>query len=292
MLVSMTGYGNGAAVRDGISATAELRSVNNRFFEFSVRLPKHLQNREAELKELVRGKSSRGKVTLSVSIDREGGANSPLRVNADAAKSYYAALKELAACVGARDDVSLETLLQFSDVFMADDAQAADEREWEAVLEAVNGAVDMLSRMKTDEGGVLTNDLISRVNLMASTIDEIEAAARGKVQLERTRLHERVQLLLEGDTVDPDRLELEIVLLADKLDITEEVVRFRSHLKFFLEALDSAASEGRKLSFLLQELNREANTVGSKSYDAGIARLVVTIKEELERIREQIQNVE
>ncbi|MDT8324311.1 MAG: YicC/YloC family endoribonuclease [Bacteroidota bacterium] len=292
MLVSMTGYGTATVVNGQGSVTAELRSVNSRFYEFSARLPKHLQTRELELKDVVRARIRRGKVNLSISVDKNAGGDVPLKVDAEAARAYVALLRELQQATGIEEEIRLETVLKFSDVFRAEEQVDLSEEEWEIVLEAVEKAAGNLHSMRAQEGAELAQDLRQRIVVMNAAMDEIEKVKSGRSELEYQRLKERLGNLITDEKVDPERLEMEIALLADKMDITEELVRFRSHTKFFLEALDANDSEGRKLSFLLQEMNREANTISSKSYDAGISHVVVSVKEELERIREQIQNIE
>jgi uncharacterized protein (TIGR00255 family) len=292
MLISMTGYGSGTASNEMTTVSAEIRSVNNRFYEFSVRLPKHLQSRENELKELIRPRIRRGKVNLSVSLDSAARNGAPMHVNLDAARGYLRMLGQLKEELDLPGEADLNMLLSFPDIFMAVDPEDLSEEEWDMVTQAVLAAVDNMLMMKEKEGRELAADLAARVDSMTGSIDEIERLSLGRADGERTRLSERIHSVLSDDRVDPERLELEIVLLADKMDITEELVRFRSHTKFFLETLASDESEGRKLSFLLQEMNREANTISAKSYDADISHIVVSIKEELERIREQIQNIE
>lgn len=292
MLVSMTGYGSGTAVRNGIAITAEARSVNNRFFEFSTRLPRRYQTRESELKELVRLKVSRGKITLAVTRELPDSSAPTVQVNVEAARAYAALLRDLAAAVGLPDTVTLDTLMRSSELFLVDPDAQGDDSEWEALREAVDGAVSALAAMRRDEGRVLTDDLRMRVGRLEAAVDRVESLSAGRVERERARLRERIAHLLPPEQTDPGRLEMEIAVLADKLDVTEELVRFRSHVSFFLSALDAEESEGRKLSFLLQEMNREANTIASKAYEAEIAHIVVGMKEELERIREQIQNIE
>jgi uncharacterized protein (TIGR00255 family) len=292
MLISMTGYGSGTASNESTTVTAEIRSVNNRYYEFSARLPKHLQNRELDLKELIRPRVRRGKVNLNVAVDRAAMETPPARINEEAARSYHGMLSSLRDALGLDGAVTLDMLLKFPEVFAVDELEAISEEEWTLVSQAVTAAVDNMLGMKEKEGRELSDDLAQRVRVMSAGIDAIENLADGRADLERERLVERIQAVIADDRIDRERLELEIVLLADKMDITEELVRFRSHTKFFLENLESVESEGRKLSFLLQEMNREANTISSKSYDAEIAHIVVSIKEELERIREQIQNIE
>ena len=292
MLISMTGYGNGTATVDGMTANAELRSVNNRYYEFSARLPRALQPRENELKELIRKQAQRGKISLSVSFEKQAEIASPVTVNVELARSYHAQLVALRDAVGIREEIGLEAMLRFSDVFTSEEAAGLSEAEWAAATAAVSSAAAMLVAMRSNEGRELTNDLVSRLRVIERALDEIEQRAAGRPEAERARLQERIAQLLSPGDVDPQRIAMEIAMLADKMDITEEIVRFRSHIKFFDDTLAAPESEGRKLSFLLQEMNREANTITSKSYDAAIAHLVVTIKEELERVREQVQNVE
>lgn len=292
MLISMTGFGNATLSGDGMTVSVEIRSVNSRFYEFSARVPKHLQGRELDLKEMVRAQLKRGKVNLTLTVDKADGAEMPLHVDLEAAKMYHHLLTQLRDAVGLTEEVKLENLLQFSDVFTTEEKEDLPDEEWALIMAGVEQSVAALFEMRRKEGEELTRDLEERVRIMDATIDRIEELSRGRAALERDRLTERLRSLLADEKIDPARLDTEIALLADKMDITEEMVRFRSHTKFFLETLQSEVSEGRKLSFLLQEMNREANTISSKSYDASIAHMVVGIKEELERIREQIQNIE
>ena len=292
MLISMTGYGNGTATVDGITANAELRSVNNRYYEFSARLPKSLQPRENELKELIRKQAQRGKISLNVSVDKAMDATAPVSVNTSLAQSYHALLVSLREAVGSREEIGLDALLRFPDIFTSDDATALSGAEWEAVTSAVTAATAMLVTMRANEGRELTNDLATRLRIIEEALDAIEQRAAGRSEAELVRLRERIALLLAPGEIDEQRVAMEVVMMVDKMDITEEIVRFRSHIKFFGEMLAAPESEGRKLGFLLQEMNREANTITSKSYDVDTAHFVVTIKEELERVREQVQNVE
>ncbi len=293
MVFSMTGFGSGEVEQDGISARAEVRSVNNRFLELTVRLPRTLQLRENDVKELVRKKLVRGKINVNVSVDRDHTEEIPIKVNNAAAKAYYKLLQELRKNLKIKEPVSLQHLLAFSEVFEAPEGDETDEKEWAVVQEALNAAIDRLLTMRSNEGKELQNDLRNRVENIAKVIEEISAANILRIPEERQKLRERVaQLSADTTIIDEKRLEYEILLISDKLDVTEECVRFRSHNKYFLEALKNDEAAGRKLGFLLQEMNREANTIGSKASDADISRKVVFIKEELEKIREQIQNIE
>ncbi len=292
MLISMTGFGNGGAESDGISVNVELRSVNARFFECSARIPKSIQHLENQIKEQIRTRINRGKINLNINIEIAATDALPVKVNVEAARAYYLLLRNLQESVGIDTVINIDTLLRFPEVFQLEDKSETLEKQWELTHAALDQAIDSLAEMRKNEGEEIVRDLNMRIDIMEAAIAKIEDLSRDTVEMERKRLQERIQQILGSDKIDPARLEQEIVIFADKIDITEELVRFRSHVKFFREALLAPTSEGRKLNFLLQEMNREANTISSKSYDATIAHTVVSIKEELERIREQIQNVE
>jgi uncharacterized protein (TIGR00255 family) len=292
MIASMTGYGRGEATAKGVSIAVEIRSVNSRFLEVAARLPRSLSLRENEIKELIRQRVTRGKITVVATIDRETSGNLPLKVNASAAKGYYRLLNELKKSVKLRETVKLEHLLRFSEVIEAQEIENADDEEWKIFETGLMDALVALNEMRKKEGGELEKDFRNRIQALEERLGRVEKLSGEQVPLERARLRERVHHLMEGEAVDEGRLELELALLADRLDVTEECVRFRSHNKFFLEAMGNDESAGRKLNFLIQEMNREANTIGSKSTATEIAHLVVGIKEELEKIREQLQNVE
>jgi uncharacterized protein (TIGR00255 family) len=292
MVTSMTGFGRGEAKEGGITVGVELRSVNSRFLEVSARLPRSLSYRENEIKDLVRKNISRGKINVLVSLERDESGTIPLRVNSSAAKGYHKLLSELRRTVRLKESVKLAHLLQFSEVFESLDAENSDAQEWRVAQKAVLAALEELRAMRVKEGGELETDFRHRIEVLQERLDTIERLSRAQVPLERERLRERIEQLLESETIDEGRLEMEVALLADRLDVTEECVRFRSHNKFFLEALDAPEPAGRKLNFLLQEMHRETNTIGSKSSSTEIAHLVVSVKEEMERIREQLQNIE
>jgi len=292
MIASMTGFGRGEAHREGITVSVELRTVNSRFLEVTARLPRSLNLRENDVKEVIRRKISRGKINLLASIEREESGNLGLTVNAQAARAYYRLLADLRRTLRLREPVRLEHLLQFSEIFEQRDGAETSNAEWEALEEALVAALDSLASMRRAEGGELERDFRSRIALLEGMITDVERLSAEQVPEERTRLRERVAQLLDKTPVDEGRLEMELALLADRLDVTEECVRFRSHNKFFLEALASPEAVGRKLNFLIQEMNREVNTIGSKSSSPAIAHLVVKMKEELEKVREQLQNIE
>jgi len=293
MILSMTGFGRGEAAKNGTTATAEVRSVNSRYLEVTTRLPRTIALRENEVKEVIRTKFIRGKINVALSIVSENGSEAPLRVNKGAAKLYYSLLNDLRKAVKIQEKVSLTHLLQFPDVLEVNGFNKGDEGDWKLVKKSLTIALDEAFKMREREGGELSKDLKQRINAIESRITQIERLAGERVPEARSRLEERLhELLSDPSIIDEKRLELEIALMVDKLDVTEECVRFRSHNKFFLSALNDSDSPGRKLNFLTQEMNREANTMGAKANDAAMSHLVVEIKEELEKIREQLQNIE
>jgi uncharacterized protein (TIGR00255 family) len=293
VVASMTGFGQAEISEDGFTINAEARSVNSRYLDVSLRIPRSFSQREKELKDIVRNYLSRGNVNIIIKIDKDTNGTIPLRVNAAAAKSYYKLLNQIRKSIKIRENVKLEHLLTFSDIFEPVEEEVTDELEWELAQTAVRQALENLNAMRTQEGRELAIDLEKRIRLMDQTINEVEKLTKERIPIERKNLQDRIAVLAEDKfVVDQNRLELEIALIADKLDVTEECVRYRSHNKFFLEALNKNEAAGRKLNFLIQEMNREANTIGSKCNDASLAHVVVGLKEELEKIREQLQNIE
>ena len=293
MVASMTGFGRAEVSRDGINISAEVRSVNSRYLDLTLRLPRSISQREKELKDIVRTFLNRGNLNITVKIAYDSNGAIPLKVNTAAAKSYFKLLNEIRKSVKIREQVKLEHLLTFSEVLEPVEEEETDEREWELVQETVRQALENLNTMRSQEGSELAKDLEKRIHRMEETLNEVEKLSKERIPEERKNLHERIAQLVEDKfVIDQNRLELEIALMVDKLDITEECVRYRSHNKFFLEALNKNEAAGRKLNFLVQEMNREANTIGSKSSDAAIAHMIIGLKEELEKIREQLQNIE
>lgn len=289
----MTGYGRGEVTSGGITASAEVRGVNSRFLEVSAKLPPDLIHHESDVKEIVRSKITRGKVSILVSLESPSANGVALRVNSASAKAYYKLLNELRKTLKLKQKISLEHVLKFSEVFEPVDEESNAEEEWHVVEQAIVQAMDEFNAMRWKEGDELAKDFRQRISSVAEKIDVIERTSKQRIPEERERLQKRIRELLQTDVlIDNNRLEMEIALLADRLDVTEECVRFRSHNKLFLAALTESEASGRKLNFLIQEMNREANTIGSKSNDAQITHIVVAIKEELEKIREQLQNIE
>jgi len=289
----MTGFGHAEIASDGITAIVEVRGVNNRHLDVTTRLPRLLSQREKDIKEIVRSCVNRGNLVVSVTVEEKSDDSAPITVNKSAAKAYIKLLNDLRKAAKIREKVRLEHLLKFSEVFEISRDEQSDERQWSVVEEALRAALEGFNLMRRNAGAELAKDFNRRIQWLSQVVEKIEQMSRARIPEERKHLHERISQLVDAKTViDQDRLDLEIALLADKLDVTEECVRFRSHTKFFLEAVANSDSPGRKLNFLLQEIGREVNTLGSKINDSAIVHMIVQIKEEVEKIREQLQNIE
>jgi uncharacterized protein (TIGR00255 family) len=296
MLRSMTGFGRATARAGTTEATVEVRAVNGRFAEVAVRAPRALNAFEPAIQTGVKEALGRGNVAVSITLQRRSEA-APLAINREAARQYARLLLDLRDASGLRPEeapVTLDHLLRYPEVLAApadDDDDAERTEAWAAVEPALAAALDALDAMRLQEGRALAEDMAHRLALIEEALAEVEGRAPRRVEEARARLRERLEDLLGDERVNRDRLETEMALLADRLDVAEECVRLRSHLAQFREALAAPEAVGRRLNFLAQELNREANTIGSKANDAEVARHAVRIKEELERIREQVQNV-
>ncbi len=293
MISSMTGYGRGEVSKNRTSAAVEIRTVNSRYLEVSLRIPGSLSLRENDIKEIVRKSLSRGKINLTVTLSRGNDAETPLRINEPAAKAYYKLLTSLRKSLKLKDEITLDQLLKFPEVLESDGLGDADDAEWTLTQQALSKALDNTAKMRSKEGMELKKDLVSRLKFIEKKVAEIEHQGSARVPDEKERMRKRLaELLDDTSSLDEKRLELEIAIYADRLDMTEECVRFRSHMTFFRKTMEEEESPGRKLNFLVQEMNREVNTMGSKANDATIAQNVVVVKEELEKIREQLQNIE
>ncbi len=292
MIESMTGFGQGAAEAGGAAATVELRSVNKRHFEAGLRMPGALAARETQVQAYLRRRFERGRITVHVQVDDSEPAALPVMVDEEAAQAYAALLRRLRAAAGLGDaPIRLEHLLHFSDVLTTPDEDDAGESAWPAVEAALREAADALEAMRRQEGEALRRDLEAALGCIETALEAIEERAPERLAEARERLRERLDALFADERIAADRLEAEIALLADRLDVNEECVRLRSHLQLFREALENDEPVGRKLRFLVQEIHREANTLGAKANDAAISHRTVQMKEEVEKLREQVENV-
>jgi uncharacterized protein (TIGR00255 family) len=288
----MTGFGRGEARTEKGLLEVEIRSVNHRFADVSVRLPKSLAPLEGRVRERLGSRLSRGKVSVSVSLDGEEGELGRLSVNHEAAARYRQVLAELRDTYGFTGQFDLAAFLALPDLLTWEKTELSGDEGWELLSPALDQAVNDILDMKRREGETLGRDLLARLEEMAGAIDRIGARVPEMIAGLRSRLQER--LAEAGGDLDYNRgrVDTEIVLFADRTDCTEECVRLRSHLDLFRDLIAAPEPVGRKLNFLLQEMNREANTIGSKAQDVGIAREVIGLKEEIEKIREQVQNFE
>ncbi len=291
----MTGYGSAEAVENGIRTLVELRSVNNRFAEISVKLPRQLLSYELEVRELIREHFQRGKISAFVQIQIDEDQAISISVNVPKVKAYKELLEALKREAALDTPLQLEHILRFPEIFDNGTTALDSVGEcWPYVKRLLLDAVLRLKAMRRREGEELSIDFRGRIAEIEGTLQIITTLACDNLEAVRKRLAAKVEAVAGKDLAySRDRLEMELVLAADKLDITEELTRFASHNKFFLEELDNDESgTGRKLNFLLQEQLREANTIASKSQNAEISQKIVQIKEDLEKIREQLQNIE
>ena len=290
---SMTAFGRGEKTAEGRTVAVEIRTLNRRYLETAVRLPREFLQLEDPIKKTVAERISRGRVDVIVTVRSGTEVEREVEVNLPLARAYHKALCELGESLGMRDAVRLETLLSLEGIVTAAEAEKDVEAIWAVLSSCLNEALDALEAMRVSEGEAIQREFEQRLHQVATRLADIKELAPSVLAQCHDRLKERITLLTEGKVeLDPARLAQEAAHLADKGDITEEIVRSESHLQQFRGMLESWGPTGRALDFLLQELNREVNTMGSKGGDAQIAHMVVELKSELEKIREQVQNVE
>ena len=292
MVKSMTGYGRAVETVNGREFTVEVRSVNNRYLDCSVKLPRALSFAEDAVKQAVKGVISRGKVDVFVTQRAEGVPDVTVSLNRDVAAGYIQAMRQMAEEFKLREDISVALISQMSDVFTVDRPQVDEEQLLADLMQVVRHALEGYDAMRAREGAALKADLSSRGNTIRGLVGQVEAGGAQTVADYRARLYQKLQEVLANTAIDESRILTEAAIFADKVAVDEETVRLRSHLEQMDAMLDGGGAIGRKLDFLLQEMNREANTIGSKCTDLRLARVVVDIKAELEKIREQTQNIE
>lgn len=292
MILSMTGYGRARQTLNGRDITVELRSVNSRFLEYSSRIPRAFSFLEDPLKKLVSARVSRGKVELSLTVQSVEAADTVVSVNWTLAKGYHDALVELSERLELKNDMTAGMIARFPDVLSQTAAPLDEEALWENVRTVAEQAVDAFLSMRAVEGEKMREDLLNRLTTVETLVTGIEQNSAGRVQDYTDKLYARLKELLDDRNIDEGRILTEAAIFADKTAIDEETVRLRSHVAQYRQILSGDGPVGRKLDFLTQELNREANTIGSKCQDLEITRLVVELKAEIEKIREQLQNLE
>ena len=292
MILSMTGYGRARQVLNGREITVELRGVNARFLEYSSRLPRAFAFLEDPLKKLVAARVSRGKVELSLTVQNTTAADTVVTVNWPLAKGYRDAMTALSEQLELKNDMSVSLIARMPDVLAQTAAPLDEEALWADVQAVAGQAVDAFLTMRAAEGEKLKADLLSHLDVVEQLVGGIEANTAGRVKAYSDKLYARLQELLADRSIDESRLVTEAAIFADKTAIDEETVRLHSHIGQYRDILSGDGPVGRKLDFLTQELNREANTIGSKCQDVDITRLVVELKSEIEKLREQLQNLE
>lgn len=292
MIKSMTGFGRGHRVLNGRDITVEIRSVNHRYYEFSSRLPRSLGYVEEKLKSLLQGRISRGKVEVSVLLSNVEAADEKITINREIVKEYIDALRSVKEEFGLTDDLSLSNVLRIPDAFTVVKTETDEEQLWEDIRVTAEEALEHFISMRENEGARMKQDILSRLDKIEEWVGVVETRSPQVVEDYRKRLYDKMCEVLSTTNIDEGRILLEAGIFSEKTAVDEETVRLRSHIAQFRSMLESGEPVGRKLDFLVQEMNRETNTIGSKVQDIEVTRIVVDQKSEIEKIREQIQNIE
>lgn len=293
MICSMTGYGRGEAKDESRSFLVEIKSVNHRYNDIIIRMPKKLSLFEEKIRKIIKDSVKRGRIEVYITLEESKDEEVIIKPNLNIIEQYFNSLKEIKEKLQIKDEISLSNLTRFPDTFTIESKEEEEDVIWVSLSLALNGALDALISMRKTEGVKLVEDIRNRSKKIQKIVKEIEIRTPIIVKEYRTKLLERIRELTE-DTIeiDEDRIALEASIYADKSNITEEIVRLFSHLDQLNDITDESGAVGRKLDFLIQEMNREINTIGSKSSDISISSMVIEIKSELEKIREQVQNIE
>lgn len=288
----MTGFGKAEVTTKTIRCVAEVTSFNNRFLELSIKLPRQLSSLEGQLRELVGERVSRGKVVVYIGYDEIGADSAKYHINSDAIKAYFSQIKSIQKKLKIPGQVHIGDLLAFPEISGGSQDSLDEKKVWPIIEKAADKALSQMAIMRGKEGAALANDMAQRISLIEKLLAQVKSESGGVVAKVRERLTKRIQEFQTSASIDQNRLEQELTIYADKSDISEECTRFESHLEQFSGALKIKEPVGKKLNFLLQEMNREANTIASKSSELSIAKASLEIKEEIEKLREQVQNVE
>ena len=292
MIKSMTGYGRCERIIGTKKITAELKSVNHRFSDYNIKVPRQYGFLEDRVRQFISKEVARGKIDVYVSLESCGEADKTVTVNKELAGNYVEILRNLCETFSLKDDISVSTIASFTDIFRAEPKRDDEEEIWAAVSEVLTDAVSSFISMRAREGERIERDLRERVIYMKSLANEIDKLSPMAVEAYKAKLYQKIKEVIDEREPDDTRILTEVAIFADKVAVNEETVRLASHYDEFFTILDSNEPAGRKLDFLIQEINREVNTIGSKASDLEIAKLVVTLKGEIEKLREQIQNIE
>lgn len=292
MVYSMTGYGRARAVTDAREITVEIKSVNSRYFEYSSRMPRAFGELDDKIKKTLSDRISRGKVEAALTVADTGSGENTVSVNRPLAQSYLDALHTLSETLGVPGEITAAGLARFPDVLTPVRTETDMAELWTQTEPVVREALDRFAAMRAVEGEKMVQDVLSRLDFLETAVGQVEQSSAGRVEAYTQRLYEKLKLLVEDRNIDDARILTEAAIFGDKTAVDEETVRLRSHIRQYRDILAGGGPVGRKLDFLTQELNRETNTIGSKCQDLSITRLVVDMKAEIEKIREQIQNLE
>ena len=292
MIKSMTGYGRSLYENEGRQYIIEIKSVNNRFSDINIKGPRSLNYLEDEIKKVILNNVTRGKIDLNISFNNNSDLGKKINLNTEIAKKYIEELKKLASENDIIDNINIMDISRFPDVLNIRVEEEAEEKIKEELLTALKMAIDSFIDMREKEGLKIKQDLENRIEEIKPNIENISKISSGLVEEYIVKLEERIKELLKTDVVDQNRLAQEVVIYSDKCSVEEEITRLNSHISQFLNLLNSNEAVGKKLDFLIQEMNRETNTIGSKANNLEITNYVVDIKTEIENIREQIQNIE
>ena len=293
MAISMTGFGRGEFKNDNYHFLVECKTINHKYCDINVRLPRKISFLEDKRRNYVKNFVKRGRVDLYIKLDLIGSEDVNLKFDDKLATQYVNILKEIKDKFDLQDDISVMNVAKFPEIVKCEEKEEDEDLYWSMLKEALDMSMEKLTQMRKEEGEKLAIDTIERCDILANLIDEIEKYSNTVVDEYREKLNNRISEILENPSIiDENRLAQEVAIFADKSSITEEIVRFRSHIEQLRKTVEKNDSIGRKIDFLIQEMNREVNTTGSKSSNINITNLVVEVKSELEKIREQIQNIE
>ncbi len=292
MLKSMTGYGRREAVTDGKKILAEIKSVNHRYSDYNIKVQRHLGFLEDRIRKYASTFITRGKVDIYVNVENYETADKEISLNKAVAQNYIEVLRQLRDEFSLKDDISVMSVARNTEIFKTDRIEEDEDAIWESVKTVLSGAIEDFVAMRSREGERIQTDLCQRIEYMGTLVKEIEERSPQTVKEYSDRLYEKIKEVLEDKQIDETRIITEVAIYADKVAVNEETVRLASHFSEFGEIISSGEPAGRKLDFLIQEINREVNTIGSKASDINIAKTVVTLKGEIEKLREQIQNIE
>jgi uncharacterized protein (TIGR00255 family) len=292
-IISMTGFGKGESSDDRYKFTVEIKTVNNRYNDIHIRMPRHIRFLEENIRKIVKEYVNRGRVDVSVNMDVEEGTDIDVRPNVDLALKYKEAVSKLSQVLEKDEELSISDFIKFDEVIEIKREEMDEAKTWNRLSSALENGLEALNNMRLIEGKELSNDMINNIDKIVKVLDEITSGSKNVVDDYKSKLEARIkEILKEEYSIDENRLYNEIAIYADKVDINEEIIRLESHIKQIKATLNKGGTVGRKLDFILQEANREINTIGSKTQDLNITKHIIEVKNLIEKIREQAQNIE